>query len=664
MRIGIFSDTYAPDINGVVSSIVTLQNGLEAAGHEVYIITSHKSLLHSTREGNVFRMPGLELKWLYGYILSTPYHFTVKAEVEKLNLDVIHVHTEFGVGIFGRLVAKALNIPVVYTYHTMYEDYTNYVNKFNLEPIEKAGKKIVMTMSRYLCESVMSIIAPSEKTKDRLIEYGVKRPIYIIPTGLDMERFKEENVSIEKREAIKKQYNITPDTKLITYIGRVAEEKSIDIIIDGVPHIKSENCKVMIVGGGPNLEDLKKQAKELGVMDKMIFTDKVSREDVAAYYLISDAFVSASTSETQGMTFIESLASGLCVFARPDEVLDHLVIEDETGFYFTSSEEFAQKVDTYLTYSDTKKKAISDKAKQVVERYDVNTFIKDITTVYETSVEDYKDCYIIKSIKASNDCMKLYLDSKKYNVEETLLVSLDDYTLYHLKKDDVMERYIFEALKDREKILLANRLCIRKLCAKDRTRKEMYDFLIHQDKIELNIKEINDIIEGLEERGYINDEAYTIMQVDRMDHALVGKKQILRDLVQKGIPYEQVEAKVKTLDEDNERTKCEQMASKYMMSIRNKSIRNKKLQMEEKLYRDGFPYDLAKDVVNGMNFEDDLLQERVILLKTLNKIYKSYSKKYEGKKLQDRLVKYMMNKGFMYDDIIHAIEEERENNND
>lgn len=662
MRIGIFTDTYTPDINGVVSSIVTLQKGLEEVGHEVYIITSHKSFLHATREGNVFRMPGLELKWLYGYILSTPYHFTVKSEVEKLNLDVIHVHTEFGVGIFGRLVARALNIPVIYTYHTMYEDYTNYVNRFNLEPLEKVGRKVVMNMSRYLCDSVMSIVAPSEKTKDRLLEYGVKRPIYIIPTGLDMERFKEENVSIEKRNEIRKKYNITSETKLITYIGRVAEEKSIDIIIDGVPFIQSENCKVMIVGGGPNLEDLKKQAEKLGVMDSMIFTDKVSREDVAAYYLISDAFVSASTSETQGMTFIESLASGLCVFARPDEVLDKLVLEDETGFYFTSAKEFAQKVDHYLTLSDEKKKQLSVSAKKVVVRYDVKTFVRDILVAYEASIEDYEDCFFVKSIKSSNDCMKLYLDSKKTKIEETILVSLDDYTLYHLRKDDIMEKYIFETLKQREKILIANRMCIRKLCAKDRTRKEMYDFLIQQDKVELDIKNINDIIDGLEERGYINDEAYTVIQIDRMDHALVGKKQILRDLVQKGIPYEQVEVHLKSLNEDNERMKCEQMASKYMMSIRNKSIRNKKMQMEDKLYRDGFAKEIIKDVVNELNFEDDLLQERVILLKALEKVHKNYAKKYEGKQLRDRIFKYLMNKGFMYDDIKHAMEELEEHN--
>ena len=116
MRIGLFTDTYTPDVNGVVSSIVTLQKELEAHGHTVFVITNHKAFLSTQREGNVLRLPGLELKWLYGYKLSTPYHFSAKEEIRKMNLDIIHVHTEFGVGLFARIVAHSLDLPMVSTY--------------------------------------------------------------------------------------------------------------------------------------------------------------------------------------------------------------------------------------------------------------------------------------------------------------------------------------------------------------------------------------------------------------------------------------------------------------------------------------------------------------------------------------------------------------------
>lgn len=658
MRVGIFTDTYTPEINGVVSSIVTLQNGLEALGHEVFIITSYKGILHAKKEGNIFRMPGMELKWLYGYILSTPYHFTVKAEVEKLNLDIIHVHTEFGVGVFGRIVARTLNIPVVYTYHTLYEDYSHYINKFDLESVEKVTRKISSSFSKYLCSSVLGVIAPSEKTQEILQGYGVKRPIYIIPTGLDMERFKKENVNSTLLTQIRNQYNLSKDTKVITYLGRIAAEKSIDLIIKSVPYIKHQNCKVMIVGGGPSLEDLKQQAKKEGIEDKVIFTGVVPREEVAAYYLVSHAFVSASTTETQGMTFIEAFASGIPVFARPDEVLDKLVIENETGYYFTTPEELAKKLDAYLVQPKDEQEKMKRAVLNSVKRYDVNTFVNDVMHVYKKAIQEYKESYIVKMIKSSNDCMKVYLDSEGNENEEALLISLEDYMLFHVKKDDIMEAYIYDVLKEKERMIIAYRMCIRCLQTKDRTRKEMYDYLIQQEKVELNIKQINDLIEHLEEKGYINDEAYMIVQINRLSNALYGKQKIIRSLVSKGIPYADVEKNLGSLDEEDEISKACKQANKYMMSIRNKSVQNKKEAIRSKLYRDGYSSSQIQKVLHTLNFEEDILLERINVIKAVEKARRSYIRKYEGKELRNKMITSCLRKGYLYDDIAVAIEEE------
>lgn len=658
MRIGIFTDTYTPNINGVVSSIVTLEKGLKEAGHEVYIITSYKGFIHSEKEGNVFRLPGMELKWLYGYILSTPYHFTVKAEVEKLNLDIIHVHTEFGVGMFGRIVARSLNLPVVYTYHTMYEDYTHYINMFDLDTVEKGSKKAITKFSKFLCNSVSSIIAPSEKTKEALERYGVQRPIHIIPTGLDLDRFKKENVSQEICDLIKARYQIKDDEKIITYVGRIAEEKSIDMIIDAMVHVENTHCRMMIVGGGPALDDLKAQAKSLGVENRIIFTGAVAREEVSAYYQISNAFVSASTTETQGMTFIEALASGLCVFARPDEeALEGLIVEGENGYYFEDAKMFAQKLDAYFSAYDTLCETIESNALKVVEKYDIHTFTNAVSAVYEKAIEDYEECFIVRSIKSNHECMKLYLDNKKYGNEETVLISLEDYMFYQIKKDEYIERFTFDILKDRERMIVANRLCIKQLRSKDRTRKEMYDYLIQQDKVKLTIKEINQLIENLEKKGYINDEAYMVMAISKMDHHLVGKKKMLRKLIEKGIPYDDANEKLEGLDEDGERYKAEKQARKYMENIHNKSVSAKKQMIIDKLCKDGFPYEMAKDICEQLNFEDDILNEIRILNQVIDKVAKNYAKKYEGKELRRRIIQYALNKGFVYEDIVHVLEE-------
>ncbi len=147
MRIGIFTDTYLPDINGVVSSIVTLKGALEDLGHQVFVITNHSG---STicREGDILRLPGIELKRLYGYKMSSPFQLTADRYIRDMNLDMIHVQTEYGVAIYGRQVARDFHIPLVYTYHTMWENYTHYFNPMELTGVEKLSRAALRSISR------------------------------------------------------------------------------------------------------------------------------------------------------------------------------------------------------------------------------------------------------------------------------------------------------------------------------------------------------------------------------------------------------------------------------------------------------------------------------------------------------------------------------------
>ncbi len=650
MKIGIFSDTYTPDINGVVSSVITLQNELEAQGHEVYVITSHKSLIHSVREGNIFRIPGLELKWLYGYILSTPYHFSVKTEIEKLNLDIIHVHSEFGVGVFGRTVAKLLNIPVVCTYHTMYEDYTNYINRLNLEMMEPVSKKIMIKFSKLMCESVANIISPSEKTKAVLLSYGIRRPIYIIPTGIKLDLFNPKAVNHDKVKLIKEKFNITEDKVVITYLGRIAPEKSIDFLIEGFKDVTSDRALLMIVGAGPSEDELKERVNQLGMQDKVIFVGKVERDEVPSYYAASNAFASASKTETQGMTYIEALASGLCVFAAHDECVEELVYEDKTGYYIDSPEEFARKVDAFVQ-KENSKETMQEACVQVVQKYDVHKFASNIVQVYEKAIDDFTFSYNVKMIKTSNDNMKIYLENEKMESQETLLVSIDDYMFYQIKKGNVIEKFIYDVLKDKERILTARIMSYKYLRTKDRTRKEMYDYLIGLEEVSLTIKEVNDLIEQLEEKGYINDKAYLLMNIDILHHKAFGKRKILRKMVEKGIPYDDVEHALLSINDSEEMVIAQKKASKYMLMIQNKSVQNKKQSIVEKLVVDGFNRTLAKEIVNELNFEEDYLKEALNLDVIVEKAYKNYSRKHKDSVLKNKVIAYCLIKGFLYDDI-------------
>lgn len=654
MRIGIFTDTYTPDINGVVSSVVTLQNGLEQAGHEVYIITGQKNSFHAHWEGNVLRLPGIEMKKLYGYTLSTPYHFEVKREIESLHLDVIHVQQEFTVGIFGRILAHNLHIPVVYTYHTLYEDYTHYVNVFDLNSVEKISRKAIYSISRMLCNSVSGIIAPSEKTKEKLIGYGVKKPIYVIPTGLDLDRFRYENMEEQKRRAIREKYHLDEDTPLIIYLGRIAAEKSIDVIIDGVKHIQTENCKVMIVGGGPSLEDLKEQAQKLGVSDRMIFTGPVPAEEVPAYYQISDAFVSASTSETQGMTFIEALASGLPLFARPDEVLEQLVDEGRSGFYFSTPEEFAQKADAYLAMPKEKKQEMKKEAIERSMRYDMHEFAHQVEVVYRKVIDEYQEDYEVTKIRVLDDVVKVTLENDAQKEPLRLYISMDDYFTYKITLHRYLDADYVASLVEQQDMIKATRSAVHRLSGRDYTCKEMLRYLMLNK--ELDQESAQKVIADLKERGYLNDERYAQEKTQYYSSQGYGREKISRMLIKKGIDRETAQAAVSTLEDSQEEENAFLLAEKLTDTIKDRSKKMKRQMIVSKLMAQGYSAEIARRAASHLEFDEE--EEAGALTKNVEKAWRLYKNRYDGTVLRQKVVAYCMRKGFSAAAVHEKIEEQ------
>ena len=193
MRIGIFTDTYPPYINGVSTSVSMLENALRKKGHQVYIVTVNTENMRYKYENDehIIRIPGVPIG-IYDYRLTGVYPLKAINKIKKWNLDVIHSHTEFGVGTFARIIAKQYNIPLVHTYHTMYEDYVHYITKgyFN-----NTSKKIVEYLTNFYCnQTATELIVPTKKTYDLFKEkYKYTRNVHIIPTGIEVEKFYKEN---------------------------------------------------------------------------------------------------------------------------------------------------------------------------------------------------------------------------------------------------------------------------------------------------------------------------------------------------------------------------------------------------------------------------------------------------------------------------------------
>lgn len=385
MNIGIFTDAYYPQINGVVTSTRLLKRELEKLGHQVYIITVKDPKVNQELP-NVLRLPSLPFWKLPNFRVGAIYSRKIMKQIKNLNLDIIHTQTEFSMGIFARIVAKTLNIPIVHTYHTMYEDYAHYIaaghmNKFARELVKKASKKC--------CDSVDGVIVPTEKVKIALEHYGLIKDVHVVPTGIDFEPFKREMYPESEIQKIRNDLGLTEKNPTIIFVGRIAKEKSIDTIIKAMPEVvgKCPEAKLVIVGGGPELDNLKKIAYQMKLGENVLFTGEKPWEEIGKYYQIGDVFVSASTSETQGLTFAEAMASKLPVVAKYDTNLDGVVEDGVNGKFFRQDGELADILVELLLNRDLSGKIV-DNAYEMIEPLSSSYFGRSVEEVYSKVLEE------------------------------------------------------------------------------------------------------------------------------------------------------------------------------------------------------------------------------------------------------------------------------------
>lgn len=344
MNIGIFTDTYFPQVSGVATSIKTLRQELEKQGHQVYIFTTTDPHIEKdVYERNIFRFPSVPFVSFTDRRVAFRGLFHAYQIAKELNLDIVHTQTEFSMGWIGKFVAKNLKIPCIHTYHTMYEDYLHYVaNGKILKPVH------VKQMTLAFCTHLSGVVAPSQRVIDTLTGYGVKIPIRVIPTGVNLEQYQGSS-DIDVRA----KYGLAPETPLMLSLSRLAYEKNIKEVINGMPKVLAElpDAVLMIVGDGPAREDLEEQAKSLELGDHVIFTGEINHDEVQAYYQAADLFVSASDSESQGLTYIEALASNVKIVVKTSPYTDALLANHELGTTFKTYPELVTDLIYYLQHS-------------------------------------------------------------------------------------------------------------------------------------------------------------------------------------------------------------------------------------------------------------------------------------------------------------------------
>ncbi len=387
MRIGLFTDTYPPYINGVSTSIAMLKTALEKQGHEVFIVTVNADRLKYQNEDKIIRIPGIPIG-IYDYRLTGIYPLRAIEKIRKWNLDIIHSHTEFGVGTFARLLAKQFDIPLVHTYHTMYEDYVHYITKgyFN-----RSSKKIVEYLTKFYCDKTATeLIVPTKKTYDLFKEkYKVDRNVHIVPTGIEVERFYKEQFKKPEIDELRHRFGIKKDDFVILFVGRLGEEKSVDLLIEAQASLvrTNPNCKLLIVGDGPDKEKFESLVRKFRLQNHVIMTGKVPWKEVPKYYMLASIFATASKTETQGLTVIEAMAASKPVLAVDDDAFQMVIVNDLNGYLFANKRQY-KKLVRNLMEDKNKLDYLSKQARITAESHSSKYFAEKVLDVYKTALGD------------------------------------------------------------------------------------------------------------------------------------------------------------------------------------------------------------------------------------------------------------------------------------
>lgn len=386
MNIGLFTDTYFPQLSGVATSIKTLKDALEEQGHNVFIFTTtDPHIKKGTIEPNVFRFSSIPFVSFTDRRIAFRGFFEATKVAKEVKLDIVHTQTEFALGTIGKYVAHQLKIPAIHTYHTMYEDYLHYVlNGHLLRPYH------VKQFTRGYLKNMDGVIAPSERVEALLERYGVKISIRVIPTGVDIKSMNEAD-----NRDIRAELDIDKDAPVILTLSRIAAEKKIDHILDVMPDIMEEfpKVKLVIAGDGPDVKMLKEHVERLTLEDYVIFTGAIPHEDVGNYYKMADLFVSASDTETQGLTYIEALAAGTQCVVYDTDYTEHVFDDEMYGKIFTTKKEMLADILWYLRQGKIKipQDKLENKMDQVSAQHfglEVYDFYQDVISKYQIEHEE------------------------------------------------------------------------------------------------------------------------------------------------------------------------------------------------------------------------------------------------------------------------------------
>lgn len=406
LKIVFFTDTFLPQINGVVSAVINSTNGLSALGHEVLIVAPKAKLL---KEKHIKKYPDLNTEILQlpsmpailypGFRISFPYLPRTIKKIQKFQPDIIHFHTPLTLGMEAILIAKTLEKPLIGTFHTFFME-KEYLRTIKLHKLhaERIITKLGWEYSNLFYNKADMIITPSKYTTNILKENGCSKPIITIPNPIEFVDYNYTSLSLHEREKIKKRFKIPKENCVILWLGRLSPEKNLQIALKAFNLLLERTQKVtfLMIGDGPEKKYLEKIAKKNIENKKIIFTGAIPHDQLIKQHIlaIGDIFFSASTSENQPISALEAMSEGLPLVITNQRGTPELI--DGNG-YICKEEDIQEMAEMLyaLLINNGQRRVMGEKSREISRRYDNRIIAGELENVYNQLLTKRRESAVI-----------------------------------------------------------------------------------------------------------------------------------------------------------------------------------------------------------------------------------------------------------------------------
>lgn len=376
MNIVMLTNTYLPHVGGVARSVAAFSAEYQKRGHRVLVVAPTFAHADPTEKG-VLRIHALQNFNGSDFSVALPFSGDLTERLDEFRPDIVHSHHPFLLGMTALRIARSRELPLVFTHHTLYERYTHYVPADS-----QVLKRFVIELATRYANLSSLVFAPSQSIAELLRARGVSTPIAEVPTGVASEQFEPADGDAARRE-----YGIPKDAFLLGHLGRLAPEKNLEFLSGAVAEFmhEHEHCHFLLVGSGPSSRAIENLFRSRGLGDRLHMPGTLQGAEQRNAYRAMDAFVFASTSETQGMVLTEAMAAGTPVIALDangtrevvkDQINGCLVLNETRG-------DFVSAIEWLYQQPPAEKEAIRKAALETAESFSMENCAERALSLYQ-----------------------------------------------------------------------------------------------------------------------------------------------------------------------------------------------------------------------------------------------------------------------------------------